>query len=193
MRINEAYTDHELVEMLNKGKESAFDELYFRYVPRIDAFAKIYIKDKDLREEVLQEVFIKIWEKRDTINKDLSFKAFLFQVVKNNIYNIFRKKVYEVSLDLSEMNDYSHNNIEDQLNFSELQEKATEIIECLPDVQKQIFKLSRIEGMKNEEIAQKLSLSKRTVEHHIYLALKTIRKKLTISGVGSTLLFLWWL
>jgi RNA polymerase sigma-70 factor, ECF subfamily len=185
------YSDQELVLMLKQGDIKAFDELYFRYIPRLEAFIKVFAKDKVHADEALQEIFIRIWERRESLNETLSFKAFLFQVSKNHVLNILRKKVRELSLDNApELSVYATNTTEDQLNYFELHEKTLEIIDSLPATQKQIFTLSRVEGLRNDEISARLNIAKRTVEHHIYLALRTIKDKLPLSEITSIIFLL---
>jgi RNA polymerase sigma-70 factor, ECF subfamily len=191
LRKLKSHSDHELVVMLKQGDVCAFDELYFRYVPRLEAFIKAYAKDKVQTDEVLQEIFIRVWEKRDTLKEELSLKAFLFQVARNHVLNIFRKKILELSIDHApEVSALVVNSTEDQLEFLELHKKTMEIIDSLPATQQQIFKLSRIEGLRNDEISARLNIAKRTVEHHIYLALRTIKHKLPLSEITSLLFFL---
>ena len=118
MRAFKNHTEEELVRMLKKDSVEAFDELYFRYVSRLEMFSRVYIKDKSICEEVVQEVFIKLWEKKDSLDENQSIKAFLFQMVKNRMLNIFRSKVQELSLDNAEKLDfYSSNQIEENIFF----------------------------------------------------------------------------
>lgn len=185
MRILQKYEDRDLIIKLKKGDIKAFEELYYRYNVKLKAFSGTYFKDEVVAEEVVQEVFVKIWERRALLDEDLSFKAYLFQIIKNHIYNIFRKKINEVSYENAPVsNSYNHNPTEELHDLIDLQERTYEVIEKLPHVQKNIFTLSRFEELSNDEISQKLNLSKRTVEHHIYLALKTLKKSLSSSKIN---------
>ncbi len=187
MRRLKEYSDRELVELLKSNNASAFDELYLRYVPRLDAFLSVYTKDDYLREEIIQDVFVKIWQKREQLDPSLSFKAFLFQAVKYQLFNVFRKKATHLTLKNTVAERYCTNDTEEYLNFVELQNNLSSIINNLPDMQRQVFTMSRVEGFNNDEIAHKLNLSKRTVEHHIYLALKYIKQKLPAFEIGLSL------
>lgn len=179
LKLLKNYTEHDLVLKLKEGDIKAFEELYSRYANRLLAFTHIYIKDKYESEEVVQEVFIKIWEKRHLLDETQSFKSYLFRSVKNYILNIFRKKIRETGLEeISESNTYCSNFTEESINLSDLELATQNTIRGLPSVQRNIFTLSRFEQLNNEEISQKLNISKRTVEHHIYLALKTLKKAL---------------
>jgi RNA polymerase sigma-70 factor (ECF subfamily) len=181
-------TDRDLIMLLKAEDLRAFDELYYRYVPRVIAFAGIYIKDKYQCEEVVQEVIIRIWKNRNHLDETASFKSYLFQSVKHYIFNLFRNKVKEYSLEgeASLLEHYSRNDIEEDIDFSELESKTRELVDKLPDMQKHVFQLSRMDGYNNAEIAEKLNLSKRTVEHHLYLALKTLKKSLASSPLQNS-------
>jgi RNA polymerase sigma-70 factor, ECF subfamily len=173
------YIEKDLILLLKENNLKAFDELYYRYHPKAKLFARSFIKDQDQCNEVLQEVFIRIWEKRNNIDEYQSFKAYLFQSVKNHILNIFRRNIYECSLDNSmALNHYAKNELQEQIFYAELNEKTNRCIDNLPEMQRQIFKYNRIEGFSNSQIAEKLNISKRTVEHQIYLAIKTLKRKL---------------
>jgi|SRR5690554_689033 len=173
------HQERELVILLRQGDRNAFDELYYRYVPRLTAFSRTYIKNEEEAEEAVQEIFIKIWEKRKSLDETKNFKSYLFQSIKNYFLNLIRNKkdAYQLSEIPEELHPSKENIIED-LNYKELEETALGLIASLPKVQQEVFTLSRIEGMSNLEIATKLNLSKRTVEHHIYLSVKHLKGKL---------------
>ena len=165
--------------MLRQGDIKAFDELYFRYVPRLLAFSKTYIKDEEEAREAVQEIFIRIWEKRKSLDESKNFKSYLFQSIKNHFINLIRNKKNACQLsDVPEELLISRENVLDDLTYKELEETAYGLIANLPQIQKEVFTLRRIEGLTNAEIAAKLNLSIRTVEHHIYLASKYLRGKL---------------
>lgn len=177
MRIYLSNDDRQLVLKLKENDIKAFEEIYYRYNSKLNSFTKIYIKDNAQSEEVVQEVFIKVWEKRHLLDETLSFKSYLFQIVKNHIYNIFRKKIYEIGLEEVSSNEcYAQNSVEEQMDLCDLKATTQDLIDKLPTVQRTIFTMSRLDELNNDEISQKLKLSKRTVEHHIYLALKSLKK-----------------
>lgn len=187
--------DHEeknLVILLRQGDRNAFDELYYRYVPRLLSFSRTFIKDKEEAEEAVQEIFIRIWEKRSLLDDNKSFKAYLFQSIKHYFLNYIRdrRKSYQLS-EIPESLHPSKETILEELNYRELEQAALDLIASLPKVQQEVFTLSRIEGMSNGEIADKLNLSKRTVEHHIYLSLKFLKSRLEQkASIYSSLLLL---
>lgn len=179
IRLLKDHNEQDLVLKLKEGEVKAFEELYLRNVNRLLAYAQLYIKDQYKSEEIVQEVFIKIWEKRHLLDNTQSFKGYLFKAVKNHIFNLFRKKVKEIGLE--EMRpevSYAANFTEELIYCADLEQITQQYVNALPLVQKNIFTLSRFEHLNNEEISQKLNISKRTVEHHIYLALKALKKAL---------------
>lgn len=171
----------------------AFEVLYCRYVPKLLAFLKSFYATDYQSAEIVQEIFIKIWERRDHLKEDLSFSSYLFQAAKNRIYNSSRDKIKELKFYDSfsfQSNDKSRNFIEEYIDFKELQEHSINAIHKLPPVQKKIFLLSRNNGLTNNEIATKLKLSKRTVEQHIYRALKQLKKSVLIDHIYYLIILL---
>ena len=190
MRMLIHHNENELIVSLRQGDMKAFEELYFRYVPRLMAFAKTYVMDEQLAEEAVQEIFIKIWEKRKSLDESRNFKSYLFQSVKNHLFNLIRNKKNACQLeDIPEEMLAEKENVTENLSYLELEEIAFKLIANLPKVQQEVFTLSRIEGMSNAEIASKLNLSKRTVEHHIYLSVKFLKGKL-IHNTSRYVIFL---
>lgn len=191
MRVYQSYIDQELVLKIKENDIKAFEEIYFRYKGKLHSFTKVYVKDNVQSEEVVQEVLIKIWEKRHLLDEELSFRCYLFQIVKNHIFNIFRKKIREIGLEEApSLEHYAHNFTQEQMDFNDLEKATHELIGKLPLVQQKIFKMSKIEELNNKEISEKLNISKRTVEHHIYLALKSLKKSLISYKVDNFLVFL---
>lgn len=169
----------------------AFDELYHRYMPKLASFLSHVYRNRDLEEEVIQEVFIKIWENRQTINKSLSFEGYIRVIAKNLVYDKFKERQKLVFSNIHHLKTHpaQSNGIEEKIFYQELNTQIENIIAQLPDAQKQIFTMSRKEGLNNAEIAQKLSISKRTVEHQIYRTLKKIKDHLEF-GIGIVILIL---
>ncbi|MEN7547215.1 RNA polymerase sigma-70 factor [Rapidithrix thailandica] len=166
-----------LVTQLRQGDKPAFSALFSKYSERVYFTAlKFHLSHADA-EEIVQEVFIKIWEKREQIDPARSFNAFIASIAKNMIINNARKKAHEMAHQhyLLGQQDIHRNSTEEEVISTELTQYAQSCIDKLPPQQKQIFELSRLKGLSHEEIAEQLNLSKRTVENHHFRAMKYLK------------------
>lgn len=164
--------------LINRGNKNAFRELFERYSGQIYHFALKYFRNQQEAEEVVQDVFLKIWEKRDGLDRSKSIKSFVFTVAVNTIYDSVRRRNIENSY-----KDFAKNNFDFQSEttwheviYNEMLAKVEDVIHCLPNQQRRIFKLSRQKGLSNEEISIRLNISKRTVENQLYRALVFLKK-----------------
>ncbi|SEJ51855.1 RNA polymerase sigma-70 factor, ECF subfamily [Cyclobacterium xiamenense] len=172
-------SEKELVRSLRQGDMKAFDELYHRFLPKLLGFAYKYLSDEMEAEETVQVIFIKIWEGRKSLDENKNFKAYLFQSVKNQLLNKLRNQKKNCTIeDIPEKYCVSTENVFEKLTYKELEDAATELIRNLPKTQQQVFVLNKIEGLSPNEIASRMCLSRRTVEHHIYLATKFLKGEL---------------
>ena len=180
-------TDYELVEKLQKGDLEAFDRIFERYSDRLFGFALKYLKSKEETEELVQDVFLKIWENRKNLKKESSLKSYLFTIVYHNMCKIFRKK--QIHIKYLEEKDSLENesiNLEEQLEYKATLEQLDILIEKLPEKQKTIFIKSRKEGKSTKEIADEMNLAPGTVDNQISAAIKFLRGQ--ISGKNFALL-----
>ena len=173
-------TDSELVEKLQKGDVNAFDQVYLKYAERLYAFSLKYLNSKEECEELVQSVFLKVWENQKRLKSDTSFKSFLFTIAYNEICNLFRQRSYlrkfiEKSL-IS--NHEASGETEAQIDALFVQEQVNRIIAKLPGKQRIIFVKSRQEGKSTKDIANELGLSEGTVDNYLSESLKFIRKQL---------------
>jgi RNA polymerase sigma-70 factor (ECF subfamily) len=184
-------TDNNLLVCLKKGDIAAFDELYHRYSRKLMAFSITFFPDQQLAEEAVQEIFVRVWERRKKLDETKSFKSYLFQAIKFFMFNYIRNRKKDCCLEnVSDDFLVSLSNHEDELVYQEMEGIVIDLIEKLPMVQKEVFKLNKLKGMSSEQIAHHMNLSKRTIEHHIYLASKSLKKKLLYNPSLCLMIFI---
>lgn len=172
-------SDRQLISSIQQGELRAFDELYGRYARKVLAYAKTFFWDKTEAEEVVQEVFVKVWETRAKLDPELNFSAFLHTCVKNKIYNKLKAQKKTVFVPDTELETLADEAAEEEQGARESRRQvAFQLLGLLPPVQQNIFTLSKLEGRSHQEIADMLNISIRTVEHHIYLAKKQLKTQL---------------
>ena len=179
-----------LIYNLSKGNLLAFNTLYKEYSGRLYRFALGYLKSEDEAEELVQEVFTIIWEKRTALKKELSFKSFLFTISFNIIRKHFRTKVYLSEYLKTGINDDLDMHTSQKIAFNSLYQFITELVNQLPGRRKEIFIKSRFEGYSIKEIAEELNISHKTVENQITDALKFIRTNLNRENIPVLLFFI---
>lgn len=186
-------SDKELVKKLSSGSEEAFRLLFQKYERRLYTFSyKILLSSEDA-EEVVQEVFFKIWKNKRLLKEDLSFCSFLFTIAKNHIYNQLSKRVSETAYKhyyLGSMKNQVGYNTEEDYYFEELKEAIKEKVDQMPEKRRKVFIMSRFDGLSNSEIADRQNLTLSTVENHINKALKTLKQHLYIRDYNIFLLFM---
>lgn len=171
--------DRKLIEKIRQGDEKAFEVIFHRFYPVLCSFAAQFTKDDNIAEEIVQDLFIRLWEKKSFISIEFSLENYLLKAVKNQCINFLeQKKVQQKKID-----DYlaeNKTNQSDDFSFFDLDliHKIEESIASLPKKRREIFLLSREEGLKYSEIADVMNISIKTVETQMGLALKTLRKKL---------------
>lgn len=182
--------DNELIEKLRNGDVEAFDQVYQRYAGRLYAFSMKYLKSKEEAEELVQSVFLKVWENQKKLKKETSFKSYLFTIAYNEICNIFRRRKYQQNFlaNLSFKSSEASGETEEQIDFVFIKEQVDQIIAQLPEKHRTVFLKSRKEGKSTKEISDELNLSKGTVDNYISESLKFIRTNLKDRHF-STLIF----
>ena len=185
-----SYSNIELVKLLKKGDITAFDIIYKKYSRRLYGFVFGYVKQETDTEEIVQEVFLKIWKSRNKINVYLSFESFLFTVAHNATVNVLKKRAIEQKyVDHVKSLQQIDNTYEltDEIQYKELVAKYQDLLKELSPRQKEIFHLSREEGLSHKEIAEKLGISANTVKNHLVATISFLKKRidngLIISGL----------
>jgi RNA polymerase sigma-70 factor (family 1) len=184
-----SFTDLELTNLLKSGDRTAFLEIYNRFQGLLYIYACKIIKDEEDAEDIVQEVFLYLWDKRSTIILKSSISSYLYSAVRFKFFNLLdRKKIrtdYKISFQqFLDQGEYVTDNYIREKEFSQLIEKE---IAALPDKMREIFELSRKHHLSRKEIAEQLNLSEKTVKNQINNALKILRGKL---GIVVFLMFL---
>lgn len=172
------YEDSELVIRLHKDDVRAFDLLYGKYYKALYAFILKYLKLPQLSEDILQEVFLKVWEVRQQIIPEYSFQAYLYKIARNRVYKEFKKIAAEDEslLWLAKQIAQSAEEPEAKTRWNEYQRIFENAVEKLPAQRKRIFRLCRQEGRSYDEVASELHISRNTVKEHMVLGTKFIKE-----------------
>lgn len=171
-------TDAELVLLLAHDDEAAFSELYIRYKDKLHYFSRSLLKSEEEANDLVQELFIRIWESRAFLNPDLSFSSFLYTIARNRILNYFRNTDIEWKAKqiLAQQMPTEEDSIESDLISADYRRILEEAIEQLPPQRQKIFHMSRIENLSHKEIAAQLGISVNTVQEHISESLAFIKR-----------------
>ncbi len=176
---------------LKNGDKQVFNQLFNFYSQKLFYFAKGYLKSEKEAEEIVQETFLKIWERRHHLDPELSINAYLFKIAFNFIQKHLIKNVkeqefkHDLANDLVSFDNHSSN----LLNYNSLLEHINHLIEELPPRQREIIILRKLENYSLHEISEQLSLSIKTVEAHLTAALKFLKERLKSERTEDLLLF----
>ena len=169
-----------LVERMISGDKTAFELLFKFYYPGLVIFASNIIVNRDEAEEIVQDFFVRIWEHRENIRSESTLKSYLFTSVKNRSINYLKNAQVKQNVieELKKQMESEMRYNPDVYVDTELQRRLKNAFTKLPPRTSEIFTLSRFKGFSNDEIANELGLSKRTVETQVSNALKILRKEL---------------
>lgn len=170
--------DQELFANMKEGDQKAFEALFRSYYPGLCQYATRLLNDAQMAEETVQELFVRLWEKRSRNVIETSVKNYLFRSVKNQCLNYIKHNQIKLAYAQKVLAEAETSSSEDHEAEAELIRKIEESIASLPDKRREIFRLNRQEGLKYREIAEKLNISVKTVETQMGLALKSLREKL---------------
>jgi RNA polymerase sigma-70 factor (family 1) len=185
-------TETELTASLKRGSETAFESLFKRYSQKLYRFSYSYLKSESEAEDIVQEVFLKIWQNRSSLKTDTSIQSYLFTIAFHAIQKSFIKKTLQqkFQLDLFELLTAENSTLEDQLNFEALLSKLNQLIEGLPTRRKDIFLKRKREGKSIQTIALEMGISEKTVENQITEAMHSLRRSLSEDKITGKLIFL---
>lgn len=185
-------SDEMLVKLLRVDDAAAFQEIYRRYFRPLTLTALSRLRTQETAEEIIQEVFMSLWEKR--AKQDIQqLKAYLFAALRYQIIDFYKSRILtERYVDCDAVEQVlPQNTTESDLDFQEITSIFKNVVESLPPKTKQIFRLSRVDHETTREISLRLKIPERTVEYHITSALKTLRIQLQDFMPMTVILFLW--
>jgi len=167
-----------LVKELSDGSERAFTDLYDLYSKQLYRNLLRLVKDEDIARELLQDLFLKVWEKRDTLNTDMSFKSLLYKIGANLAYMHFRNVAQDARLiDQLVISSLAFSgNAEEKLISKENHGILKQAIENLPLKRKQVYTMCKLDGKSYEEVSSELGISTSTISNHIVKANKAVKE-----------------
>ncbi len=179
----------QIINRLKNEDKSAVDDLFSYYYPRLYHFSKSILKIENDIDDILQEVFVKIWLNRQKIGNPETFNAYIFTITKNEVLNLIRNNLrdhtFKDQLFQYAVAEEYQNSV--PVEYEEIKAGIEKIVSNLPEKRQQVFVLSRTEGLSNKEIAQQLNISEKTVEDHITHAIKQIKSSMKEVGILSLL------
>lgn len=184
--------DGNLLQQLRDGDRQAFSILYERYSGRIYGNILRLVKEKEAAQELLQDVFMKLWEKRETITIETSFAAYLFTISKHLVLNLFRRisVEHQAAAQLRAAHSELYQHVEEHLEYKETQKALQQAIDNLPARRREIYLLVKTEGNSYEQVSNLLGISRATVNDHIVKANRYVYSHLSRSGLISIALMM---
>ena len=187
--------ESKILQELKKGNHSAFEEIFERYSKPLFQFSLSYLKSEEAAEDIVQEVFIKIWNNRKELKTDTSFQSYLFTIALNAVRKYFNQ--------LSRLNELKHNilfdssgrtpDFDDRSDFQVMLNRLEKLINQMPEKRREVFIKKKIEEKSLKEISEELNITTKTVEYHITEAMKFLKmefEKLQVQGLVFFHLFI---
>lgn len=179
MSVNSGFDGSKILHDLSQGNEQAFTILYNKYKNIVYSLALKITKSKTLSEEVVQDIFLKIWEKKDELKDIGDFESYLFISGRNHIFNMIKKtakdEIFKKNIGNSDFSSYAADSFLEDEQYSLL---LDQILLKLPPQQQKIYQMAKVEGLSHQKIAEILDISPLTVKKHMAQALKLIRIQL---------------
>lgn len=177
-------TDEELLQQLKQGDSNAFDAIYMRYAAHVEAFAYCMLKDRSEAEDLAHDLFLKLWESRDSLDGVRSFKSYLFRMTKNALFDLFERKAvrsrYRESSRQMDVGEFLSEDLAGRVDRRDLLLLIDLAVEKMPAQRRKIFRMNRYDGIPQQEIARKLGISQKSVEYHIRMAVNELKKIIQI-------------
>jgi RNA polymerase sigma-70 factor (ECF subfamily) len=177
--------DQDLTALLRESDEHAFEQLFLNYSPQIYKKLLKLVKQEAVAEELLQDVFVRIWEKRKEIDVDKSFRSYLYRIAQNLVTDLFRRAAFDRKMlaDLINNSTEIYDPVEDAYTQKDHAAILKEIIDVLPAQRKRVYTLVKIDGKSYEEAAALLGISTSTISDHIVKANQTLKENFGSSKI----------
>lgn len=173
--------EREILTEVKAGSTTAFERLYDCYWLKVYNFARLYITSSSEVSEVVQDVFVKVWESREMFDDTKNFDGLLFIITRNIIFNYSRKYFNELNFKMTALKGLENSyDIEEELDAADLKNYIDKLIAQLPSQRQHIFRMSREQHLSNKEIAERCAVTEKAIERQITLALKFIRENLPL-------------
>lgn len=191
------YNEQQLLNGLQQGDQESFGRLYELYSERLFVNLLKLVKHPETAEEILHDIFVQVWEKRNTIEIHTSIRAYLFRIGENKVYDFYRKvrrdKLLYAHVKAAASEQYTH--IEESLLFRENEQLLQAAVAALPPQRRQVFELCKLQGKTYEQVSNLLGISTSTVNDHIVKATRSIRQYFYArdNSAGAILLLAAWL
>lgn len=172
---------NQTLDRFRQGDSEAFASLYQSHWQQVFRFSRLYLRSDDDAEDVVQEVFIRLWQIHERIHPDDNFSGLLFIITRNLIFNRFRRQIDPLGFKVSVLAALeASDDIESEISARDLSEYIDRLVDLMPARQRQVFNMSRREHKSYREIAEELDLSQKTVEAHMREALRFLRDNLAV-------------
>lgn len=180
---DKSYNEIDLLSRLKVGDEVAFELIYERYSLRIFSHILRLVKNRDTAEDLLQEVFIKAWQKRGAIDLEKNYGSYLFTIAKHAIYNYIRRASLEtqVAAYIASHSSELYLHIEEELSHREYSDAIQKAIDNLPPRRREVYIRCKIEGFSYQQVADELGCSVAVINAHIVKATKSIKNDLGLT------------
>ncbi|MGQ7869723.1 RNA polymerase sigma factor [Sunxiuqinia sp. sy24] len=191
MRKHRFHSEHDRIKNLRKGDPIAFEEIFSKYSNKLYQFSLSYLKSETEAEEIVQEVFLKLWERRKEIKTETSFQSYLFTITLNFIKRHFNQKSradqykHELASQFFEANDQ----VESSITYQDLLNKLEILIDQMPEKRKQIFIERKQHDKPVKQIAEELNITPKTVENQLTRALNFLRSEIQKEHYGGFLFY----
>lgn len=174
--------ERDLVKLIKSGDQRAFVKLYQQYHGALYSFLLKFLKSPDQVKDIVQDTFVKVWERRDSLNEDLNVKSYLFTIGKNLMLNVLKRASNEMLLsrEIYFYTQQTHNFTEESMLSAEYERITQNAIGQLPPQRKAIFKMCRYEEKSYDEVAEELQITKSTINGQMVKAIKSIKAYLLI-------------